>query len=274
MVLPIAIILTTVVLNIITDFRLERKEKAEIRSALGHYVGENIVREVLAHPERFLQALAGVRRNVTVMFCDIRGFTKLTTERWPTELVAHLNEYFSAMTDVILAHAGTVDKFMGDGLMAVWGNLHSQEESENVHSALKAALAMQSALETLNRGWAARGWPVLRLGIALAYGEATIGNIGSSRKMEFTAIGHVVNVASRLERLAADLGCDILVGERATKLAMDTFDLPYVGEYEVKGGVRLRVFKLVGLKQPGSKTADMPLPQSLPELAGPQAVLS
>jgi adenylate cyclase len=188
-------------------------------------------------------------------------------------LVAHLNEYFSAMTDVILAHGGTVDKFMGDGLMAVWGNLHTQEERKNVHSALKAALAMQSVLETLNRGWEARDWPGLRLGIALAYGEATIGNIGSSRKMEFTAIGHVVNVASRLERLAADLGCDIVVGETATKLAMDTFDLPYLGEYEVKGGVHLRVFKLVGLKKAGGEKAAKPLAQATRELVGPGAAV-
>ena len=274
MVLPTAIILTTVVINIITDYRSERKEKAEIRSALGHYVGENIVQEVLENPDTFLAALAGVRRNVTVMFSDIRGFTKLTTERWPTELVAHLNEYFSAMTDVILAHAGTVDKFMGDGLMAVWGNLRNQDERENVHSALRAALAMQSTLEKLNRGWQARGWPVLRLGIALAYGEATIGNIGSSRKMEFTAIGHVVNVASRLERLAADLGRDILVDEKASKLAMDAFDLPYIGEYEVKGGVRLRVYQLVGLKQSSRISGAAPLlPSASPGMLLPEPAL-
>lgn len=254
MVAPCGIVLTTVIGNIIVDFRTERREKAEIRSALGNYVGENVVQEVLANPAAFLHSLAGVRRNVVVMFSDLRGFTKLTAERTPTELVAQLNEYFSAMTEQILDNGGTIDKFMGDGLMALWGNLHVQDSKENVHSAFTAALAMRTTLESLNRTWEARGWPALTVGIALAYGEATIGNIGSSRKMEFTAIGHVVNVASRIERLAADTNRDILVGERAAVYGMDTFDLVEVGSFEVKGGVCLKVFHLAGLRrnQPGT----------------------
>lgn len=272
-VVPSTIILSTVVANIITDYRSERKEKAEIRSALGNYVGENIVKEVLAKPAAFLHSLAGVRRVVTVMFSDLRGFTRLTTQRAPTELVAQLNEYFSAMTDQILAHNGTVDKFMGDGLMAVWGNLHSIDARESAQAALRAALGMRTALETLNLKWQERGWPSLRLGIALAHGEATIGNIGSNRKMEFTAIGHVVNVASRLERLAAELDRDIVVGENAARLAIDTFDLRDMGTHEVRGGVHLNVFYLAGLKQVQTAAIPPSIQPAMPDFVPGQPAL-
>jgi len=274
LVLPSTILVSVVAINILTDYRLEQKEKAQIRSALGNYVGENIVQEVLAKPAAFLHSLAGVRRIVTVMFSDLRGFTRLTTERAPTELVAQLNEYFSAMTDQILAHNGTVDKFMGDGLMAVWGNLHSMDARESAQAGLRAALGMRTALEALNVKWQERGWPTLRLGMALAHGEATIGNIGSNRKMEFTAIGHVVNVASRLERLAAEVGHDIVVGENAANLAMDAFDLRDLGVHEVRGGVRLRVFYLAGPKQAQSvRTQPLLIQPTMPGVMASQTVL-
>jgi adenylate cyclase len=270
---PSAIVVSAVVINIIGDYRTERREKAEIRSTLGHYVGESIVGEVLANPAAFLHSLAGVRRTVTILFSDLRGFTRLTAERSPTELVAQLNEYFSAMTDQILEHGGTIDKFMGDGLMAVWGNLRTQAARENVKAALRAALGMRSTLQMLNRGWQERGWPVLKLGIALAHGDATIGNIGSSRKMEFTAIGNVVNAASRIERIAAETGRDILVEERTAKLATDTFDLHDIGSFEVKGGAYLNVFYLAGEKDQKLGAVSTGDSSAVTEMRKPEAAL-
>jgi adenylate cyclase len=186
------------------------------------------------------------------MFSDLRNFTALTASRPPAEMVAQLNEYFSAMTDAVLAENGTVDKLMGDGLMAVWGNLRSEGLQADAHAALRSALAMRTALDELNKKWQARGWPTLRFGVGLAHGEATIGNIGSERKMDFTAIGDVINTASRIERLTAELGCDILLGESLAALAGDAFHLTPGGTIKVKGIEEpLPVFALVDVKQTG-----------------------
>ena len=252
MVLPCGILLTTVLINVMADYRAERKEKGELRSTLGHYVGENVVEEILENPAAFLHSLSGVRKTGTVMFTDLRNFTALTASRPPVEMVAQLNEYFSAMTDAVLAENGTVDKLMGDGLMAVWGNLRSEGPQADAHAALRSALAMRAALDELNKNWQSRGWPTLRFGVGLAHGEATIGNIGSEQKMDFTAIGEVINTASRIERLTVEVGCDILMGASLAGLADDAFQLAPGGSIKVKGIAEpLPVFVLVDMKQAG-----------------------
>jgi adenylate cyclase len=257
MVVPCGILVATVLINVMADYRTERKEKSELRSTLGHYVGENVVEEILENPAAFLHSLSGVRKTVTVMFTDLRNFTQLTASRPPVEMVAQLNEYFSAMTDAVLAENGTVDKLMGDGLMAVWGNLRSEGPQADAHAALRSALAMRAALDDLNKKWQGRGWPAFRFGVGLAHGEATIGNIGSERKMDFTAIGDVINTASRIERLTAEMGCDILLGASLAALAAEAFQLAPGGTIKVKGIEEpLPVFVLVELKQTGIAQAE------------------
>jgi adenylate cyclase len=252
MVVPCSILLTTVLINVMADYRAERKEKSELRSTLSHYVGENVVEEILENPAAFLHSLSGVRKTVTVMFTDLRNFTALTASRPPAEMVAQLNEYFSAMTDAVLAENGTVDKLMGDGLMAVWGNLRSEGPQADAHAALRSALTMRAALDELNKKWQSRSWPTLRFGVGLAHGEATIGNIGSERKMDFTAIGDVINTASRIERLTVEVGCDILLSASLAALAEDAFQLAPGGSIKVKGIEEpLPVFVLVDMKQAG-----------------------
>jgi adenylate cyclase len=252
MVVPCGILLATVLINVMADYRTERKEKSELRSTLSHYVGENVVEEILENPAAFLHSLSGVRKTVTVMFTDLRNFTALTASRPPAKMVAQLNEYFSAMTDAVLAENGTVDKLMGDGLMAVWGNLRSEGPQADAHAAMRSALAMRAALDQLNKKWQSRGWPTLRFGVGLAHGEATIGNIGSERKMDFTAIGDVINTASRIERLTVEVGCDLLLSAPLAALAGDAFQLAPGGSIKVKGIEEpLPVFILVDMKQAG-----------------------
>lgn len=248
---PVLIMMGTVLGNIVLDYRAEQKEKREIRSTLGHYVGENVLEEILHNPAPFLHSLTGVRKTVTVMFADLRDFTALTQSRSPADLIAQLNEYFSVMTDVILEEKGTVDKLMGDGIMAIWGNLHTEGAAADAQAALRAALAMRRDLEALNKKWETRNWPTLQFGIGLAYGEAFIGNIGSERKMDFTAIGAVINKAARIEQVTREMGHDILLGPDLALLADNAFNLSPVGLVQVKGiEQRLAVFALHSPKQP------------------------
>jgi adenylate cyclase len=270
-VLPIGIITTIVVTNVIVDYRRERKEKTEIRSTLSRYVGQNVVDQILNSPEAFLHSLSGVRKSVTVMFSDLRDFTGLTANLPPSQLITQLNEYFSVMTDAVMAENGTIDKLMGDGMMAVWGNLATAGPEADAHAALRCALAMRAALQNLNTRWRAQGWPVLRFGLGLNHGVATIGNIGSERKMDFTAIGEVVNAASRIEQLTGQLDHDILLGSTLADLGRHTFEIESAGSVKMKGFAGpVSIFRLIGPFRPktfigAGESAATPLPQ----LTGP-----
>ncbi len=266
-ILPSAVVGSTVAFNIMTDYRREREEKDQIRSTLSQYVGENVVREILQNPAAYLHSLAGVRKPVTVLFSDLRDFTQLTSKRPPAELIAQLNEYFTVMTEAVLSENGTVDKFVGDGMMAVWGNLRSEGEQADAQAALRCTLAMREGLARLNARWQAQGWPVLRFGVGLNQGEATIGHVGSERKMDFTAIGEVVNIASRIEQLTSQLAHDILIGETVAELAGDDFEIEPGGALPVKGLAQpLPVFLLQG-KRDASKTSLCKIPAPGPVLA-------
>lgn len=271
-VLPLAVVVTTVGINLVTDYRREQKEKREIRSTLGHYVGQDVVEEILQNPAAYLHSLAGVRREVTVLFSDLRDFTGMTTRRPAKELIAQLNEYFSVMTAAVVAENGTVDKLVGDGLMAVWGNLRTKGTAADAQAAMRAALAMRAGLAELNAKWHARGWPQWRFGIGLDHGEATIGNIGSELKMDFTAIGNAVNAAARIERLTVELGHDIVIGEAVAAFATDFVTTP-AGFVEVKGIARpLSVYLLEGTLEDGPALRPPPsLPEPAAERAGASA---
>ena len=172
------------------------------------------------------------------------------------------------MTDIVLAHNGSVDKLMGDGMMAVWGNLKSESPAADGRSAILAALAMRRALDQANIRWRARGWPALRLGIGLAHGEATVGNVGSARKMDFTAIGETVNAASRIERLTGGMTYDILIGGRLGALVGHNFELVGVGAVPLKGIAQpLPVFAVVGEAKTPIAVAPTPMPIAEPALA-------
>jgi len=183
------------------DFAAERKAKARVRRTLERYVSKDIVREILDQPASFLEELGGVRKEMTILFSDLRGFTALTEGSDPTHLVAQLNEYLRAMVEIVFRHEGTVDKFIGDAVMAVWGTVHSNGPAGDATSAVRAAQEMLVALEQLNQDWQSAGRPTLRVGIGVHSGEAVFGNIGSEQKMEPTVIGDAVNLASRLEGL-------------------------------------------------------------------------
>jgi adenylate cyclase len=185
--------------------RLAREEVA--RANYSRFMPEYVVKQLLENPNSF--RLGGVNQLVTVLFADIRGFTAFSEKEKPEKVVGLLNRYFSVMTDIIFEHGGTLDKYIGDGLMAIFGAPNATEE--DALNAVKAAVTMQKRLVQLNTELSVEGYGQISVGIGLHTGEATIGYIGSDKRSEYTAIGDTVNLASRLESNAK--GGQILMSE-------------------------------------------------------------
>jgi adenylate cyclase len=168
---------------------------------------------MLENPESF--KLGGVNQTITILFADIRGFTRISEHAPPEKIVSLLNRYFSAMTDIIFAHGGTLDKYLGDGLMALFGA--PTATPEDASNALNAAVAMQRRVLSINKELREEGLNEIGVGMGLHTGEVTVGYIGSERRSEYTAIGDAVNTASRLETNAQ--GGEILISDATAKAA-------------------------------------------------------
>lgn len=234
------------------EFTLERLEKLRTRRTLERYVSKNLVKEILENPSGFYSSLGGARKPVTVLFTDLVGFTTLVEKSDPTVLVPRLNKYLSAMAPMVFDNGGTLDKFIGDAIMAVWGNVSSHGVAEDVKAAVRAALGMRREMPKLNAAWAAEGLEPLAFGVGINQGEAVVGNIGSyapHERLDPTVIGDAVNLASRLEGLTRIYGVDILVGETVAEYARDEFHLRSVARAQVKGRTEpVDIFTLVGAR--------------------------
>ncbi|HYY57865.1 MAG TPA: adenylate/guanylate cyclase domain-containing protein, partial [Pyrinomonadaceae bacterium] len=191
--------------------RLAREEVA--RANYSRFLPEYVVKQMLENPESF--KLGGANQTITVLFADIRGFTRLSEHANPEKVVQLLNKYFSAMTDIIFAHGGTLDKYLGDGLMALFGA--PTATPEDAKNALNAAVAMQRRIIGINEELRAEGFQEIGVGIGLHTGEATVGYIGSERRSEYTAIVDSVNTASRLE--SNSKGGQILLSDATARAA-------------------------------------------------------
>jgi adenylate cyclase len=201
------------------------------RSALERFLSPEVVEMVVANPDI---RLGGVNQEVTVMFADIRGFTTMSETMEPGRVVEILNEYFTRVTDVIFDNGGTLDKYIGDAVMAVFGAPISK--GNDAAAAVNSAMQIQRLLIELNRDAATREWPELRVGIGINTGSAIAGNIGSPRRLDYTVVGDAVNTAQRLMTNAA--GGQILISEStARKLGKSgkTIDLERLPELKVKG---------------------------------------
>jgi adenylate cyclase len=229
------------------DYTRETLEKMRVRRTLEAYVSEVVVRDILDNPQSFLNALGGKRTPVALLMTDLRGFTAISEQMDSTELVSQLNEYLSVMVDDIFASRGSVDKFIGDAILAVWGHLNSSGAAEDTLRAIKAGLKMRDSLGRLNEHWKQRGLRTFNMGCAINFGEVVFGNIGSSRKMEPTVIGDAVNVTARLEGLTKDYGRDLLLGEGAANLVRDSYHLQFVDRVILQGRRQpLAIYCLLG----------------------------
>jgi adenylate cyclase len=182
-----------------------------LRKAFSSYVSPELVTEILQDPDKL--KLGGETKNITVLFSDIRGFTTLSELITPVTLVSILNSYLSPMTQIIMDEHGTLDKYIGDAIMAIFGA--PVDVSNHPERACKAALYMLKNLEKLNREWKERDWPHISVGIGINTGEAIVGNMGTDIRFEYTAIGDTVNLASRLEGLNKLYGTEIIISKSA-----------------------------------------------------------
>ena len=231
------------------EYALERLEKLRTRRTLERYVSKNLVKEILENPDSYYSTLRGVRVPVTMLFSDLVGFTTLSEKADPEALVAQLNEYLTRMTSVVFSNGGTLDKFIGDAIMAVWGNVRSFGMTQDAKNCARAALGMRRELRQLNENWRDEGRMGLGMGIGINQGEVIVGNIGSQERMDPTVIGDAVNLASRLEGLTRIYGVDILIGATAAELVRDEFHLRSVARVQVKGKTKpVDTFTFIGAR--------------------------
>lgn len=217
--------------------RLAREEVA--RANYSRFMPEYVVKQMLDNPDSF--KLGGVNQTITVLFADIRGFTTLSERSNPEKIVGLLNKYFTAMSDIIFAHGGTLDKYIGDGLMALFG-APTATPSDPIN-AVKAAVTMQQKIQSLNRELAVEGFASIQVGIGLHTGTATVGYIGSDKRSEYTAIGDTVNLAARLESNAS--GGQILISEATKTAAGNIFPVTPLTPLVVKNRVQpVELFQL------------------------------
>ncbi len=219
----------------------EQVQELEHTRELKRYVSPQIAESIL-RGERTVQLLS-TRKNLTVMFSDIRGFTPLSERMETEELIDLLNDYLSEMTEIIFKHGGTLDKYIGDGIMAFFGDPIPYEDHAN--RAVQAALDMQSRLQELREKWFARSQEELTIGIGIVTGYVTVGNIGSSARMDYTVIGNNVNLASRLADRATP--GQILVTDRTLTQVRDLVNANEVAAVELEGVSRpVAVYEVTG----------------------------
>ena len=216
--------------NVRAHERLAKEEVA--RANYSRFLPEYVVKQMLENPESF--KLGGVTQTITILFADIRGFTRISEHAPPEKIVQLLNRYFSAMTDIIFAHGGTLDKYLGDGLMALFGA--PTVTPKDAANAMAAAVAMQRRMISINDELHAEGYPEIGIGIGLHTGEVIVGYIGSERRSEYTAIGDTVNTASRLESNAK--AGEILVSEVTANAARSRYQLAPREPISVKNRVQ------------------------------------
>ncbi|HEB74900.1 MAG TPA: adenylate/guanylate cyclase domain-containing protein [Nitrospirae bacterium] len=211
---PLLTVLSGGAFTISHGFLVEEKKAREIRRMFSSYVTERVVDELIRNPE--MARLGGERKEVTVLFSDIMDFTRFSEGHAPEEVVAMLNEYLGAMTEVVFRWEGTLDKFVGDEIVAFWGA--PMEQKDHAELAVRCALDMVERLEGLQREWRAAGKPVLDAGIGINTGEVVVGNIGAEgKKMDYTVIGDHVNLGARIEALTRKYDTHILITEFTLK---------------------------------------------------------
>ncbi|MGZ5819328.1 MAG: adenylate/guanylate cyclase domain-containing protein, partial [Burkholderiaceae bacterium] len=213
----------------------ERRSREQAVSLFGRFLNPNVVRQIVDQGET-VESLSGRNCNITVLFSDIRGFTTLSETRTPHEVVTLLNRYFERQVEVVFRHGGTLDKFIGDCIMAFWGA--PVDDPEHAQHAVAAALEMQETLLSFKKELAAEGSNVLDfdVGIGVHTGPAVVGFIGAQRKLDYTAIGDTVNLASRVEGLTKGVARVLVTHDTVLACqASNKFGFTSHGAFSVKG---------------------------------------
>jgi adenylate cyclase len=249
---PLALIILIYLGITMHRFLAEERERERVRKTFESYVAPTIVQEMLKHPEQL--RLGGERREISVLFTDIRGFTTMSENLDPEALVKLLHDFLNPMSNIIINEGGTIDKYMGDAIMALFGAPLIQTDHPRL--ACRAALEMVASLEALNRTWAEEGRPPLKVGVGVNTGPVAVGNMGSDRLFDYTAVGDNVNLASRLEGLNKYYATNILISDFTAKALGNGFILRDVDMVRVKGKVQgVRIHELLGEGEPEPELA-------------------
>ncbi|MEW6313298.1 MAG: adenylate/guanylate cyclase domain-containing protein [Pseudomonadota bacterium] len=211
-------------------FFVEARAKRQITGLFGQYVPPELVDEMSKNPENF--SMAGESREMSVLFSDVRGFTSISEGLDPKELTQLMNEFLTPLTKVIYKHRGTIDKYMGDCIMAFWGA--PLDDAQHARHAILAGLEMQKTLHELQPYFKQRGWPAIEVGIGVNTGRMSVGNMGSEIRLAYTVMGDAVNLASRLEGITKQYGVGMVVGE-ATREKVPDFVFRELDRVRVKG---------------------------------------
>jgi len=221
----------------------EEKEKKWIKGAFQYYITASVMEEILKRPD--MLKLGGEERELTVLFSDIRGFTTISENLSPERLVSLLNEYLTAMTDIVFEHKGYLDKYIGDAIMVVYGAPVPQNDHQA--QACITAIEMMAELKKLQQKWEKDGMPLIDIGIGINTGPMVIGNMGSKRRFNYTVMGDSVNLASRLEGLNKNYGTHIIISEKVYENIKNEFLCRELDMVKVKGKTEpSRVYELIG----------------------------
>ena len=223
-------LLSMFVLNMSYGYFVETRGKRELTGLFGQYIPPELVDEMAHAPTDY--SLEAESRDLSVLFSDVRGFTTISEGLNPKELSELMNLFLTPMTGVIHDKRGTIDKYMGDAIMAFWGA--PIDDPAHAKLALEAGIEMLSRVGDINKSFAARGWPEIRIGVGINTGMMSVGNMGSEFRMAYTVLGDAVNLGSRLEGLTKGYGVDLLVSE-STKAAVPEYAFREIDRVRVKG---------------------------------------
>ena len=247
-VLPLAsglgMILLLFALNMVYGFFVEARGRRQITGLFGQYVPPELVDEMSRDPEKF--SMEGESREMTVLFTDVRGFTTISEGLEPKVLSQLMNDFLTPLTEVIYRHRGTIDKYMGDCIMAFWGA--PLNDPNHARNGVLAGLEMQRTLRGMQAQFRAKNWPEIRIGVGLNTGRMSVGNMGSRVRLAYTVMGDAVNLASRLEGLTKEYGADIIVGED-TQQAVPGIVFREIDRVRVKGkDTAVTIYEPLGLE--------------------------
>jgi adenylate cyclase len=229
------------------QYFVEGREKRQVKRTFSRFVSKDVYEQLVADPAS--ARVGGARRDMSVLFADIRGFTTFTERGQPEAVVAQLNEYFSRMVSVVFAHQGTVDKFVGDMVMALFGA--PLADPDHADHAVQAALGMLDALGELNGLWETTGRPPLEIGIGVNSGDMVAGIIGSDTIMSYTVIGDAVNLGSRIESLNKEYGTRLIISESTRARLKGRYDMKALGAVTVKGKSEpVTIFEVLARAEP------------------------
>ncbi len=248
---PLATVILIFMVVTLFNYFYEGRERRFISKAFGHYVSPQIVEQLSKNPEKL--SLKGEQKVLTVLFSDIRGFTSISEKMDSEGLGKFMNEYLTAMSNIVMANKGTVDKYMGDAVMAIWGA--PLDDEEHAANCVRTAFGMMAKLNELRPQWEARGLPAIAIGIGINTGLMSVGNFGSEQRFDYTVMGDNVNLASRLEGSNKIYGTNIIISEYTREMLGERFFCRFVDMVRVKGkALPVKIYEPVCEGEPDPQT--------------------